>query len=91
MEILLLKALCEEDFDHEFQQMSTSFSSDLRKFKLETQLKTLTNIVDEKQVEIKDAITIISSLNAYQKLLVSALLKLVKLILAVPTTNVVSR
>ena len=91
MEILLLKALREEDFDHEFQQMSSSFSSDLRKFKLETQLKTLTNIVDEKQVEIKNAITIISSLNAYQKLLVSAVLKLVKLILAVPTTNVVSR
>ena len=90
MEILLLKALRDEDFDHELQQMSSFFSSDLHKFKLETQLKTLTHIVDEKQVGIKDAITIISSLNASQKLLVSELLKLVKLILTVPGTNAVS-
>ena len=31
MTILLLKALCDEDFDHEFQQMSSFFSSDLHK------------------------------------------------------------
>ena len=80
----------EEDCDHELQQMSSLFSSDLHKFKLETQLKTLTHIVDEKQVAIKDAITIISSLNASQKLLVSEVLKLVKLILTVPATNAAS-
>ena len=89
MEILLSKALRGEDFDHELQQMSPFFNSDLHKFKLETQLKTLTHIVDEKQVGIKDAITIISSLNASQKMLVSEVLKLVKLILTVPTTNAV--
>ena len=50
----------------------------------------MTDIVDEKQVKIKDAITIISSLNASQKLLVSKMLKLVKLILTVPATNAVS-
>ena len=50
-----------------------SFTSDLHKLKLETQLKTLTHIVDEKQVAIKDVTTIISSLNASQKLLVSEL------------------
>ena len=64
--------------------MSSFFSTDLHKFKLETQLKSLTHIVDEKQVEIKDAITVISSLNTFQKLLVSEVLKLVKLILTVP-------
>ena len=64
MEIELLKALRDEDFDHELQRMSSFFSSELHEFKLETQLKTLTHIVDEKQVAIKDAITIISSLNA---------------------------
>ena len=48
MEILLLKVLLEEDFDHELQQMSQLFSSDLHKFKLETQLKTLNHTVDEK-------------------------------------------
>ena len=79
MEILLLKVLREEDFGHELQEMSSFFSSDLDKFKLGTQLKTLTHIVDEKQV--------ISSLNASQKLLVSAVLKLVKPILTVPATN----
>ena len=89
MEILLSKALRGEDFDHELQQMSSFFNSDLHKFKLETQLKTLTHIVDEKQVGIKDAITIISSLNASQKMLVSEVLKLVRLILVVPTTNAV--
>ena len=68
MAILLLKALRDEDFDHELQQMSSIFSSDLHKFRLKTQLKTLTYIVDEKQVAIKDAITIISSLNVSQKL-----------------------
>ena len=65
------------------------FSSDLHKFKLQTQLKTLNHIVDEKQVEIKDAITIIPSLNASQKLLVSAVLKPIELILTVPATNAV--
>ena len=58
-EILLLKALREEDFGHELQQMSSFFSSDLHKVKLGTQLKSLAQIVDEKQVKIKDAITII--------------------------------
>ena len=75
----------DEDFDHEFQQTSSFFSSDLHKFKLETQLKTLTHIVDEKHVAIKDAIKIISSLNASQKLLVSEVLKLPKLILTAPS------
>ena len=71
-------------------QMSSFFSSDLHKFKLEAQLKTLTHIVDQKQVGIKDTRTTISSLNASQKLLVSELLKLVQLILTVPATNAVS-
>ena len=70
--------------------MSSFFSSELHKFKLKIQLKTLTHIVDEKQVAIKDAITIISSLNASQKLFVSEVLKFIKLILAVPATNAVS-
>ena len=39
MEILLLKALCEEEFGHELQKMSSFFSSDLDKFRLETQLE----------------------------------------------------
>ena len=59
------------------------------KLKLETQLKTLTHIADEKQVGIKDAITIISSLNASQKLLVSEVLKRFKLISTVPAANAV--
>ena len=70
--------------------MSSFFRSDLHKFKLETQRKSLTHIIDEKQIKIKDAITFISSLNASQKLLVSEVLKLVKLILTVPATNAVS-
>ena len=89
MEILFLKALREEGFCHELQQMSLLFSSDLHKFRLGTQLKTLTHIVDEKEIKIKDAI-IILSLNASQKLLVFEILKLVKLILPVPATNAVS-
>ena len=36
MEILLLKASCEEDIGHELQQMSSFDNSDLHKFKLET-------------------------------------------------------
>ena len=57
MKILLLKAFREEDFAHELQH----------KFKLETQLKTLTHNVDEKtKVGIKDAIKIVSSLNTPQ-------------------------
>ena len=72
-----MEVLRDEDFDHKLQQMSSFFSSDLHKFKLETQLKTLTHIVDEKQVGIKDAIIIISSLKVSQKLLVFEVLKLV--------------
>ena len=92
MENLLLKALREEDFGLELQQISSLFGSNLDKFKSETQLTTLIHIIDEKQVAIKDAIKVISSLNASQKLLVlvSEVLKLVKLILLVPTTNAVS-
>ena len=67
------------------------FSSDLRKIKLETLIKALENIVDKKRVGIKEAIKIISSLNASRKLLVAELLKLIKLILLVPTTNAVSK
>ena len=69
--------------------LSSLFSSDLHKFKLETQLKTLIHIVDKKEVGIKDAWTITSLLNASQKLLVSEVLQLVKLILTVPATNAV--
>ena len=46
MEILLLKALRKEHFGHELQQMSSFFSSNLGKFKLETLLKNLIHIVD---------------------------------------------
>ena len=46
MELLLLKALREEDSDHELQQMPSFFSSDLEKFKLDTQLKILIHIVE---------------------------------------------
>ena len=77
MATLLLKTLHDEDFDHELQQMSSIFGSDLHKFKLETQLKTLTHTIDEEKVATTDAITIISSLNTSQKLLVSQVLKIV--------------
>ena len=70
--------------------MSSFFSSDLHKFKLMTQLKTLIHIVDGEQVAIQDVITIISSLNASQKLLASAVLRLVMWILTVPATIAVS-
>ena len=70
--------------------ISSPFSSDLGKFKLETKIKTLKNIVDKKQVGIKEAIKIIPSLYASRKLLVSEVLKLIKLILLVSTTNAVS-
>ena len=70
--------------------ISSLFSSDLDKFKLETQIKTLKNVVDEKQVGIKEAIKIISSLNAFRKLLVFEAFRFVKLILLIPTTNTVS-
>ena len=53
-------------------------------------MKTFKNIVDEKQVRIKKAIQIISSLSASRKLLLSEVLKLVKLISLVPITNTVS-
>ena len=69
--------------------ISSLFSSDVDKFKLETLVKTLKNIADEKQVGIKEAIKIIS-LNPSRKLLVSEMLRLVNLILLVPSTNAVS-
>ena len=88
-EMLLLKALSEEDFGHELQQISLFFNSDLDKFKLETELKNVAHIVDETQDEIKDATKIIQSLNASQKLLVAEVLKMVQLILLVLATNAV--
>ena len=90
MDCLLLKALHEEDFGLEHQQISSFFGSDLDKFKLETQLTTLTHIIDEKQVAIKDPKKIISSLNAFQRMLVSEVLKLGKLILLLPAIYAVS-
>ena len=50
----------------------------------------MAHIVDGKQVGIKDILKIILSLNASQKLLVSEVDKLVKLIVTVPATNAVS-
>ena len=79
----------EEDFGHELQQMFLFFTNDLDKFKLKTQLITLTHIVHEKQVEIKDAIESVSSLNASQNLVVSEVLKFFKLILTVLASNTV--
>ena len=70
--------------------ISSLFSNDLGKFKLETQIKTFKNIVDEKQIGTKEAMKNISPLDASRKLLVSEVLKLVKLNLLVATTNVVS-
>ena len=46
--MLLLKALREEDFGHEIQEMSSFFSRDLHKFKLEAQLESTTHVVDQK-------------------------------------------
>ena len=46
------------------------------------------NIVDEKQFKTKEIIKFISPLNAFRKLLVSEMFKLVNLIFLVPITNV---
>ena len=80
MEILLLN---EKKFWSWTLVISSPFRSDVDKFKLKTQIKTLKNIADEKQVGIKEAKKIIS-LNASQKLLVSEVLMLVNLVLLVP-------
>ena len=68
--------------------ISSLFSSGLNKFKSATHVKTLKNIVDKKQVEIKETIKIISSLNAFRNMFVSEVLKPVKLLLLVLSTNV---
>ena len=68
--------------------MSSLFSSNLDKFRDSN--KNFEKYFDEKQVGIKEAIKIISSLNASRKLLLSEVLKIVKLILLVPITNAVS-
>ena len=54
-------------------------------------MKTLIHVVDKKQVGIKNAIKIISSLNASQRLLVPDELKLVKLVLILSAANAVSK
>ena len=68
--------------------MSSLFSSNLDKFRDSN--KNFEKYFDEKQVGIKEAIKIISSLNASRNLLVSEVLKLVKTILLVQITNAVS-
>ena len=50
----------------------------------------ISDVVDEKQVGIKEAMKIILSLNASRKLSESEVLRLVKLILPVTTTNTIS-
>ena len=83
MEILLLKALREEDFGHELQQ----YLRFLAMSQINLNQRPKKNIVDEKQFGTKKATNIISPLNASRKLLVSEVLKLVKLILLAPTIN----
>ena len=51
METPLWKALHEEDFGHELQQMLSFFYSDLDKSKLETQLKTLIHLLMKNKLE----------------------------------------
>ena len=89
MKILFLKVLHEEDFGHELSANVFVFSSDLHKFKLETQLKTLTHINDEKKVGIKDFTTVKSILIIIKWIskTVSEVLKLVKLISTVTATR----
>ena len=89
MKILFLKVLHEEDFSHELSANVFVFSSDLHKFKLETQLKTLTHINDEKKVGIKDFTTVKSILIIIKWIskTVSEVLKLVKLISTVTATR----
>ena len=89
MKILFLKVLHEEDFGHELSANVFVFSSDLHKFKLETQLKTLTHINDEKNVGIKDFTTVKSILIIIKWIskTVSEVLKLVKLISTVTATR----
>ena len=73
---MLSKALHEDNFGHELQQMLSFFSSDLNKFKTQNPTENFESyhiVVDEKQAGIKDDIRITSSL--------SEVLKLVKLIL----------
>ena len=70
--------------------ISSLFRNELDKSKLETKIKTLKKIVDEKQLGTKEAIKIISPLNASRKLLVPEVLKLFELPLLVPTTIVAS-
>ena len=50
----------------------------------------MTYIIDKKQGGKKDVITIVLSINASQKLLLSEVNKLVKLIVKVPATNAVN-
>ena len=87
MEILLSKCRVKKILVMSFSKPSL-FSSDVDKFKLETKIKTLKSIVDENKLE---SIKVISLLNASRKLLVSEVLRLVKLILLVPTTNAASK
>ena len=50
----------------------------------------MTYIADKKEIEIKGAVQIFSSLNGPQTLLVSKVLKIFKLIWLAPATNAVS-
>ena len=86
MEKLLFKSVAWKKCWSWTLAISLLFNNDLDQFKLENQIKTFENIADEKQVGEKEAIKIISSLNASRKLLLSEITKLVKVTLSVPTT-----
>ena len=80
MKILLLKALHEENFGHEIQQMFSFFSIDLHKIKIRDPTENFDPYCWWKVSCNKSCHNNILSLNTSQKLLVSEVLKLLKLI-----------
>lgn len=91
-EQLLLKAVRKEDYSEELKAVTSFYGGDFKRDVLDTQLKTLPFVFSN----LGDATTIydlrvrVQELSKGAKLLISEVIKLLKLIIVMPATNAVS-
>ena len=92
LEQLLLKAVRKENYSSEFDFVTKCYESDLNVHALEMQLQIFaTNFtMERKNTSVKDILKYLRNISSAQRILLSEICTIAKLILVMPATNAVS-
>ena len=90
MENLLLKSVCSENVDQEFEAVTSFYGDDLDPVRLKTQLSLLPGELSSSCCNLKDVIQYLRNFSAAEQEVLSQVVKLVRLILVNPATNAIS-